>query len=72
MAEQHQTLLICCGAIAREIVTLVERNGWRHMHIQCLPASVHNRPETIPEAVRAKIRAGRGGSDLGVTGKGPG
>ena len=59
MADQHQILLICCGAIAREIVAVIRRNGWDHMHIQCLPASVHNHPETIPEAVRAKIRAGR-------------
>ena len=63
MADQRQILLICCGAIAREIVTLVRQNGWRHMHIQCLPASIHNRPEAIPEAVRAKIRAARGRFD---------
>jgi hypothetical protein len=59
MADQPETLLICCGAVARSIVTLLRQNGWDHMHIQCLPASVHNHPETIPEAVRAKIRAGR-------------
>jgi hypothetical protein len=63
MAERPQTLLICCGAIAREIVTLMRRYGWDHMRIQCLPASVHNRPEDIPEAVRAKIRAARGRFD---------
>jgi hypothetical protein len=63
MAEPRQTLLICCGAIAREIVTLVKQNGWEHMHIQCLPASIHNAPKRIPEAVRAKIRAARGRFD---------
>jgi hypothetical protein len=30
------------------------------MVVQCLPADLHNRPEKIPEAVRAKIHAARG------------
>ncbi len=63
MADRRDTLLICCGAIAREIVAVVKRNGWEHMHIQCLPANIHNTPKRIPEAVRAKIRAARGGFD---------
>ena len=56
MADRRDTLLICCGAIAREIVTLVKENGWEHMHVECLPASIHNAPNRIPEAVRVKIR----------------
>src|SRR5208337_585548 len=31
--------------------------------LTCLPASLHNRPERIPEAVRAKIRANRASYD---------
>jgi hypothetical protein len=54
-----QTLLIGCGALAREVLALIELNGWRHMKLACLPAKLHNRPERIPAAVRAKIRAGR-------------
>jgi hypothetical protein len=46
--------------VAREIVALIDQNGWGDaMHIECLPAHLHNAPEKIPEAVRAKIRAGR-------------
>lgn len=45
--------------MAREIVSLVRDNDWTHMHVQCLPAHLHNTPKDIPEAVRAKIRAGR-------------
>ena len=54
------TLVIACGAISHEIVALRRANGWEHITLQCLPADLHNRPERIPEAVRAKIRAARG------------
>ena len=48
-------LLIACGALAREFVELKRLNNWTHLKIQCLPAELHNRPEKIPEAVRAEI-----------------
>ncbi len=51
------TCVIACGALARELVTLRKLNDWHHMTIQCLPASLHNRPEQIPGAVRAEIEA---------------
>jgi hypothetical protein len=54
-----RTLLIACGALAREVRALIERNGWTHLQLTCLPAQLHNRPERIPAAVRAKIRANR-------------
>ena len=50
------TLLIACGALAREIIDLIRLNGWTHMSVTCLPAIWHNRPEKIPEGVRRKIR----------------
>jgi hypothetical protein len=53
-------LVIACGALAREIVALRSINNWPHMVVQCLPADWHNRPEKIPEGVRAKIHAARG------------
>jgi len=58
MNEPAGTLLICCGALAREIVKLVETNGWS-MRVDCLPAHLHNTPERIPEAVREKIHKSR-------------
>lgn len=58
-----KTLVIACGALAREFLFLKERNGWDHMTITCLPAKLHNRPEKIPDAVRAKIRQERSGYD---------
>jgi len=48
-------LLIACGAIARELVRIRQLNGWEHVDIQCLTPELHNRPERIPAAVRAKI-----------------
>lgn len=60
MAEPQGTLLIACGAIAREIVAMIRAQGWDHMKVVCLPAHLHNDPEKIPEGVRARIRAGRG------------
>ena len=60
MAGRPKTLLIACGALAREIKALIRANGWPHMDVACLPADLHNRPEKIPERVRTKIRAARG------------
>ena len=61
--EPPRTLVIACGALAREFLFLKERNGWDHMTITCLPAKLHNRPQLIPEAVREKIREMRAGYD---------
>ncbi len=60
METPKGTLLICCGAIANEVVSMVRHNGWDDLHIQCLPAHLHNTPGKIPEAVRTKIQASRG------------
>jgi hypothetical protein len=52
-------LIIACGALAKELVALQRLNDWTHIDIQCLPAELHNRPETIPAAVRAKLEKNR-------------
>ena len=54
-----RTLLIACGALAREVLALIRLNRWSHMELACLPAHLHNRPQRIPAAVRAKIRNAR-------------
>jgi hypothetical protein len=54
-----RTLLIACGALARETLAALEANGLRHVEVTCLSALLHNRPERIPEAIRAKIREHR-------------
>jgi hypothetical protein len=54
-----RTLLIACGALARETLAAIEANGLRHVEVTCISALLHNRPERIPDAVRAKIREHR-------------
>lgn len=51
--------LIACGALAREILALSRLNRWSHFDLACLPALLHNRPERIADAVRAKIHEAR-------------
>lgn len=59
-AGQGQVLLLACGALAREIVDLIELNRWTGFELQCLPAKWHNTPEKIVPALREKIREARG------------
>ena len=59
MSELRNVLVIACGALAREIVALKRSNGWNSLDVTCLPAELHNRPERIPERVRAAIREHR-------------
>ena len=58
----RKVLVIACGALAREILALRE-GPMGAFDLTCLPASLHNRPERIPEAMRAKIRANRADYD---------
>jgi hypothetical protein len=53
-----RVLVIACGALAREIVSL-QRGPLAHIDVTCLPASLHKRPERIAEAVRRKITENR-------------
>jgi hypothetical protein len=59
MTTRAPTLLIACGALAREIVALRRANGWSAFDVRCLPAELHNRPERIAPAVRAVIEENR-------------
>ena len=58
-AGKGDVLLIACGALAREIVDLIERNRWTAFDLQCLPAKWHNTPDKIVPGVREKIRAAK-------------
>ncbi|MEM8732553.1 MAG: DUF1638 domain-containing protein, partial [Pseudomonadota bacterium] len=50
-----RVLLLACGALAREILDLIEANGWDHLDLACLPAKLHNTPDQIPAAVEAAV-----------------
>ncbi len=55
----ERVLLLACGALAREILALIEINGWHHMDLQCLPAKLHQHPDQIPNAVEAAVLEAR-------------
>jgi len=52
-------LLIACGALAHEIVAVLDAGGFRGLEVTCLNADLHNKPQLIAEAVRRKIVEGR-------------
>jgi hypothetical protein len=54
-----RTLLIACGALAREALAVLEANRLEHVELTCVSALLHNRPQKIPAAVREKIRDAR-------------
>ena len=56
-------LLIACGALAREILDLKERNGWDHIALTCLPAILHVYPEKITQAVEEAVARHRDNYD---------
>ena len=50
------TLVLGCGALARELLELVERNGLAGaVDVRCLPAPLHNRPEQIGPLLDARM-----------------
>jgi hypothetical protein len=56
-----RVLIVGCGALARELVALTR--DLPNVDLTCLPATLHNRPGGIPEAVRQRIRRRRAGYD---------
>lgn len=54
--------VIACGALARELLSVLTANRLDHVSVECLPALLHNRPEAIPGAVRGAILAARAAS----------
>ncbi|MEP1230701.1 MAG: DUF1638 domain-containing protein [Litorimonas sp.] len=50
-APQHKTLILACGALAKEIVHLTKQFG-QNADLQCLPAGFHNTPQKIVPALK--------------------
>ena len=55
----RDTLILACGALAREIFALIAPARLAHIEVKCLPATLHNRPERIAPAVRAALAEAR-------------
>ncbi len=58
-AAPDRVLVIGCGALARELVAVIDQAGLANVDLTCLPATLHNRPGGIPALVREKIRSAR-------------
>ena len=50
-----RVLVIGCGALAREILAVLEANGLAHVDLTCLPAILHNTPDRIVPALEAAL-----------------
>lgn len=58
-AAPQAVTVIACGALAREILAVKAANGLDHLRLACVPATLHNHPDRIPEAVRTAIHTAR-------------
>ena len=45
-------MILACGALSKEISTLIRINNWSHLEIKYLPAILHNSPEKITAELR--------------------
>ena len=54
--RRQKSLLLACGALAREILEIIRINRLDHLELQCLPADLHLHPEKIPAAVESAVR----------------
>lgn len=61
--QAGSVLLIACGALAREILDVKDKNGWDHLDLTCLPAILHNSPDQIVPAVKAAVEKHRSSYD---------
>jgi len=53
-APQHKTLVLACGALAKEILFLQNQVG-ADFDLQCLPASYHNFPDKIVPGLEKEL-----------------
>ncbi|MCI4661381.1 MAG: DUF1638 domain-containing protein [Neomegalonema sp.] len=56
-AQGAALTLIACGALAREVLAVIDQQGLEGLRLVCLPARLHNHPEQIAPKVAEKIRA---------------
>lgn len=55
LGDQGRVLILACGALAREIIALIDQNKWDHLDLKCLPAILHVHPEKITSAVEEAV-----------------
>ena len=57
MASSAPVTIIGCGALARELLYLIEQFPEGQVNLTCLPAIWHNHPEKITPGLRTKIKS---------------
>ena len=62
-APAQRVLVVACGALAREMLDILDRAGLDNVDVACLSAQLHMRPERIAGAVATKIRQRQDGYD---------
>ena len=53
--RRQKSLLLACGALAREILEIIRINRLDNLELQCLPADLHLHPEKISAAVERAV-----------------
>jgi len=48
-------LVLACGALARELLAVVELNSLSNVTVECLPGELHMRPERIVPALEERL-----------------
>ncbi len=56
----ERVLILACGALAREVLAIVDANRWQHVDVHCLPAQLHTTPRQIPAAVEEALEDAAG------------
>jgi hypothetical protein len=51
---QRDMLLLACGALARDVIAIRDKYGWR-ADVYCAPALLHNTPDRIAPTVEQRI-----------------
>lgn len=58
-ASPDRVCVIACGALAHEILDIIQLNDLGHIALTCLPAQLHNTPEAIVPAMDRAIKEAR-------------
>ena len=53
------SLLLACGALAKEVAWLTRSNGWTCLQVRYLPADWHNHPERIAPEIDRRLTGWR-------------
>ena len=77
LEPSDKILILACGALAKEISSLIRLNGWSHLKTKYLPSILHNTPEKITEQLRMVLQSSQtkfskifiGYADCGTGGK---